>query len=217
MRIPAELARFTVAVVILLGSAVLLSLHRHNEVVPHPEPLAGFPARLGDWTGREQIIGDDVLQTLGPGDFLSRSYRKDAVTPPVDVFLGYFPSQKQGNTIHSPLHCLPGAGWTFVASRRMRLEVPGRAPIEINRHVIAKGTSRQLVLYWYEGHGRSIASEYWARAYLVLDSMRLNRTDQAIIRVTTPLSPLESESAAERRVTQFAQLLVPTLRRYIPD
>lgn len=213
----ADLVRFAAAVAILLGSAVFLNRHRHSEVVPHPVPLASFPVRLGDWTGKEQLIGDDVLQTLGPGDFLSRSYHKNASTPPVDLFLGYFPSQKQGNTIHSPLHCLPGAGWTFVASQRIQLDIPGRARMEINRHIIAKGGARELVLYWYQGHGRTMASEYWARAYLALDSMRLNRTDQAIIRIITPLPPFESEEVAQQRARQFAQLLVPELGRYIPD
>jgi len=51
---------------------------------------------------------------------------------------------------------------------------------------------RQLVLYWYQTHGRIIASEYSAKPYMVLDSIRMNRTDAALVRVITPLDRSET-------------------------
>ncbi len=77
-------------------------------------------------------------------------------------FAAYFPSQRTGDTIHSPQNCLPGAGRTPIEFSRMPLERPGRPAITVNRYVIAKGIDRMLVLYWYEAHGRVVASEYWA-------------------------------------------------------
>ena len=29
----------------------------------------------------------------------------------INLYIAYFPTQKAGDTIHSPNHCLPGAGW----------------------------------------------------------------------------------------------------------
>ena len=55
--------------------------------------------------------------------------------------------------------------------------------IEVNRVVIEKGLDRQVVLYWYQSHGRVVASEYWGKIYTVVDAIRLNRTDAALVRV----------------------------------
>ena len=45
-------------------------------------------------------------------------------TPPVSLFIGYFPTQRTGQSIHSPQNCLPGAGWTFASSKTIYLERP---------------------------------------------------------------------------------------------
>src|SRR5271165_1813028 len=66
----------------------------------------------------------------------------------------------------SPKHCLPGAGWHPTESSRISISLPGIAPFEANRYVIAKGDERELVLYWYWAHDRALASEYWAKFYL---------------------------------------------------
>lgn len=157
------------------------------------------------------------LEVLGPGEFLSRIYNSSATEPYIDLFLAYFPSQKTGDTIHSPKNCLPGAGWTPIESGRMQLERPDGSAIDANRYLLEKGDSRLLVLYWYQSHGRAVASEYWAKYYLVADAIRMNRTDGALVRVITPVISGESVAAAERRAVGFNNNLVPFLDRYIPD
>ena len=61
----------------------------------------------------------------------------------------------------------------------------------------------RLVLYWYWAHGRGVASEYWAKYYLVKDSIKMNRSDGALVRITTPLNPGETADAAEQRLLPF--------------
>ena len=73
-----------------------------------------------------------------------------------------------------------------------------------------------LVLYWYLAHDRAVASEYWAKFYLVTDAMRLNRSDGSLIRVTTPLRQGESIDAAQQRLTSLAGNLTPIIDRYVP-
>ena len=136
--------------------------------------------------------------------------------PYIDLFLVYFPSQRTGDTIHSPKHCLPGAGWLPVESSRVTLNLPGHLPFLANRYVIAKGTDRQLVLYWYLAHDRAIASEYWAKFYLVTDSIRLNRSDGSLVRLTTQLRPRETSDAAQARLISFASTFTPLLNQYVP-
>ena len=210
-------SRFAIVAVLLAATALFLHARSRNEVLVPRAPLAGFPLQLGEWTGTDFQIQQDVRDVLGAGDFLLRVYRNSLVRQPyVDLFLAYFPSQRAGDTIHSPKHCLPGAGWVPVESGRVTLNLPGHSPFPANRYVIAKGTDRQLVLYWYLAHDRALASEYWAKFYLVADSIRLNRSDGSLIRVTTSLRPDETTDAAQARLISFAGQFTPLLSRYVP-
>ncbi len=211
-------ARFIVAVVLLAGTALLLQARSRNEVFPPRAPLASFPERLDTWSGADVEITKEIRDVLGPGDFLLRIYRPDDRTKPdTDLFIAYFPSQRAGDTIHSPKNCLPGAGWTPIDSQHTTLSLEGHAPFVVNRYVIAKGTDRQLVLYWYWAHNRAVASEYWARVYLVTDSIRMNRSDGALVRITSRILPGETVDSAMQRVLPFAGKVVPLLNQYIPQ
>jgi EpsI family protein len=209
--------RFLAVAVLIAGTGLLLQARGRNEVFPPRLPLQSFPARLGPWTATDVAIEKEVLDVLGPGDFLLRDYRpQDHTHLAIGLFIAYFPSQRAGDTIHSPKHCLPGAGWLPVENRRTTLSLPGHAPFPANLYVISKAESRQLVLYWYWAHDRGVASEYWAKFYLVADSMRMNRSDGALVRITTPMYPGETVQAAESRVLPFANEIGPLLDTYIP-
>ena len=209
--------RFLLAVILLASTAVFLQARGGAEHIPDRLPMASFPKQLNGWNGADVSIDQDQLDVLGAGDFLLRVYRKEAVNQPyVDLFIAYFPSQRAGDTIHSPKNCLPGAGWHPVEASRIDISLPGHQTFPANRYVIAKGQDQQLVLYWYWAHDRAVASEYWAKFYLVADSMRLNRSDGSIVRVTTPLRSGESADAAQQRLLSFSGGVVPLLNQYIP-
>ena len=210
-------ARFLVAAALLAVTAIFLHARSRNEVLPMRQPLKAFPQQLGEWSGTDVAISQDVLDVLGQGDFLLRVYQDDSGrNPDVDLFLAYFSSQRAGDTIHSPKNCLPGAGWSPIEASRISISSPGRAPFLANRYIIAKGAERQLVLYWYWAHDRAVASEYWAKFYLVADSIRMNRSDGSLVRVTTPLRSGESSDAALDRLLAFAGKVVPVLNSFVP-
>jgi EpsI family protein len=208
--------RFAVAALLLTGAALFLHARHRDEVVVSRRQFSSFPESVGVWTGRDENISQDVLETLGPGDFLARTYQADSVAYlPVSLFVAYFPSQRFGSTVHSPKNCLPGAGWSAVESGTVPISLPGQAPFLANRYLIAKGAERGLVLYWYRAHDRSTASEYWAKLYLLEDSIRFDRSDGALIRFTTEVAPQESEADAERRLMYLLRDIVPILGPYL--
>lgn len=212
-----SIARFVPVALLLILTAMFLQARSRGEVFPSRQPLPSFPQQLGSWEGADVAIDPDALQVLGPGDFLLRVYQDQQTTqPPVDLFIAYFPSQRAGDTIHSPKNCLPGAGWAPVQSGRMKLSTANHRPFAVNRYVIAKGDSRQLVLYWYWAHDRGVASEYWAKYYLVADSIRMNRSDGSLVRLKTPILPGETADAAQQRLLPFAGRILPLLDDYIP-
>jgi EpsI family protein len=89
----------------------------------------------------------------------------------------------------------------------------------VNRYLIQKGLDRQLVLYWYQGRGRIIGSEYWSKIYLVVDAARLNRTDAAIVRVVIPLrgQAANDEAVAEQDAIDFVNAFMPQLSQFLPN
>jgi EpsI family protein len=189
------------------------------ELVPLRESLDNFPTTIDRWAGRDAPkFTDDIMAILGVDEYVNRIYvaPSEAYT---SLYIGYYQSQREGDTIHSPLNCLPGAGWIPMVTGRTAIQVQGRtAPIEVNRFVIQKGLDRQVVLYWYQSHGRVIADEYWSKAYMIYDAMRFNRSDAAMIRVVSPVLPSDKgDAAAERRVTEFVQALFPLLGTYLPS
>jgi EpsI family protein len=206
--------------VLAVGALLVLTgvfLHRHDQPERNPprEELTTFPYELGSWSGVDLPITQDVREILGPGDFLYRRY-SSAGGSFIELFAAYFPSQRTGDTIHSPKNCLPGSGWIPVKAGHLTIPGPDHSQIIVNRYVVAKGEHQQLVLYWYQAHNRVTASEYWAKWYLISDSIRLNRSDGALVRVMSPRANHESMGAVEQRLVEFAGEITPLLNRYIP-
>jgi EpsI family protein len=209
--------RFALATALIAVTAILLQARGRNEVMPRRLPLSSFPAQLANWDSVEIEQDAKTLEVLGPGDFLERVYQDpDEKLPNVDLFLAYFPSQRAGDTIHSPQHCLPGSGWNPEENVRVTLSLPGHGPFPANRYVVSKAGERELVLYWFWAHDRGVASEYWAKYYLVKDAIRMNRSDGSLVRFVTPMLSGETPDAAQQRLLPFTSAVAPLLDDYIP-
>jgi EpsI family protein len=208
--------RFLPLAALLSLCAVILHGRGNEEILPSRESSASFPRQVGDWEGKDQVVDAETRRVLGAGDFLDRRFRESNSGPAMDLFLAYYESQRTGDTIHSPKNCLPGAGWAPVTWSRLQLTDFNGKSIWVNRYVVGRRLDRMLVLYWYQAHGRVITSEYWAKFYLIADSIRLNRSDGGLVRIVTPITRDETEQQAQERSTRFARLVLPLLDRFIP-
>jgi EpsI family protein len=209
--------RFWFAVLLLSAAAVVLHVRPNADRNPPTDPLAQFPETVAGYSGADQVIDQDTLDVLGSGEFLSRIYTTSSPTPPVSLFIGYFATQRTGQTIHSPKHCLPGSGWTFESSKYLTLTDAANKPHRVGEYIIGNGYQKDFVIYWYEAHGRSVADEYMAKLYLVADAIRMNRTDGALVRVITPVVPGETIADAKARAEAFTGKAAPLLPRFVPD
>lgn len=208
--------RFLPVLILIAATAALLQAHERPEIVPPHNALSNFPMQIGSWSGTPLSLSADELAVLGPGEFLLRDYQQPANEPSVNLYIAYFPSQRTGDTIHSPKNCLPGAGWVPDESTRMAIQTAAGGSILVNRYIISKGLTRALVLYWYQAHGRVTPSEYWAKIFLVTDAIRMNRTDGALVRVVTEIPAGESEGVTQTRALSFTHRILPLLDSYIP-
>jgi EpsI family protein len=209
--------RFGTAALLMLATALVLQAHSRSEFFPPRASLSSLPSQIDGWTGTDSALDQQTLDILGPGEFLIRDYENASQPQPwINLYIAYFPTQKMGDTIHSPNHCLPGAGWVPTSREMVQITRPDGTSFPVNRYVVSKSGERQLVLYWFQAHGRAVASEYWAKYYLVSDSVRMNRSDGGLVRLMTPMLGGESADAAEARIMKLGSQLLPLLDSYIP-
>ena len=198
------------------GLATFLVSARH-EILPQRSPFATFPTALGEWRGRPSSLGADVEKGLGLTDYvLSDFAKKDGRQ--VNLYVAYYASQRNGLSPHSPSVCIPGNGWQITDLERTNYRSSDSSvSLPLNRVIIARGDQKQLVYYWFEERGMKIANEYLSKLYLLKDAMFKNRTDGALVRLTTPLYPGENESDADKRLQEFTRVVVPNLVGYLPS
>jgi EpsI family protein len=206
--------RFWGIVLALVAAAVGLHALSHGTPVLLSRPLNGFPLELGSWQGRDVPIDRDILKVAAVDDYLNRVYRTTDGRA-VGLYVGYYESQQTGDAIHSPKNCLPGSGWQPVVAGHLNISLPNGTLAPVNLYVIEKGLDRQLVLYWYQSHGRIIASEYSAKYYMVRDALRMNRTDSALVRIVMPFK--QDRPVAQASAVAFAEQLLTPLQVFIPN
>jgi EpsI family protein len=222
--------RILIVSALLISGAIYLTAASRSEPTPIRRPLSELPNAIGMWLeDRSSEFDKDTLNVLGVNDYINRSYNGPNMGQ-VGLYIGYYVSQRQGGTIHSPLNCLPGSGWNPIEKDILNIPIPSdfrinastvgeRQEIRINRIVIQKEIDKQVVLYWYHSHGRVIASEYLGKIFTVLDALRSNRTDAALVRVISPVNG-QQESAqkqAEEQAIDFVKALFPMLGNYLPE
>jgi EpsI family protein len=187
----------------------------HGEEIPVTRSLKVFPMEIGGWKGEAGWLSSEVLDILRVDDYMMRDYSLDGRE--LGLYVGFFKSQREGQLIHSPKHCMPGAGWNPISSDFVMIDILGMdKPIKAVRMVIQKGDRKQLVVYWYQTGKSYTANEYTQKAQLVWNALRYNRTDGSLFRVT---AMLDNRSMEETYKLQegFIKIIVPELRGYLPS
>ena len=208
---------FGIVAAIMLVTAITLQARSSTEIIPPHPPLASLPRQIDDWKGSDESVSPDDLKILGNPEYLLRTYEVPTQDQPwFNLYIVYFPSQRAGDTIHSPEHCLPGAGWIPTLREVIRLPRLDGSYIPVNRYVVSKSSERQLVLYWFQAHGRVVSSEWRSKYYLISDSIHMHRSDGGMVRLMTPMLEGESPEAAQARMMKLASQIIPLLDSYIP-
>ena len=208
--------RFGALLVLIIAFGLLVNAWSYlGEAHVERKELKDFPQTVGTWQriGRDQILDDATLKVLRASDYLLRDFRAPEGQV-ANLYVGYYASQRTGATYHSPLNCLPGSGWILSEPGKATITTPDGTSFVANKYVIQNGDYKSLMVYWYEGRGRNVASEYWGKVYTVLDSVRLRRSDGAMVRVTVPIG--DSEAAAEKAAIEFASAASTVLPEYVP-
>jgi EpsI family protein len=204
--------------VLFAGQAMLFYLLPGVHSVPLPRPLTEFPAEIGNWRSvQEGVVDEEVRDVLRADDLLTRTYVSAVSGIPANLFVAFFETQSEGQAPHSPKNCLPGSGWVPTRSGTVTLHpADGSPPVTVNRYLVSRGDQHSLVLYWYQSKYRVVASEYFAKIYLVADSMVHRRTDTSLVRIVTPVAGGDS-TRAEEMALDLARVAYPAMRDFWPE
>lgn len=203
---------FVVIAFLAVGAAGAVAVGGRVEHLPERLDFESFPSSFGEWRGRDNSLDSIVLDALKLDDYLLADYR-NADGQAVNFYVAYYGSQRSGASVHSPRSCLPGGGWRIESHTQVTLDEGLRA----NRFIIRMGESRQLVYYWFKQRDRIITNEFSVKWYMLLDALMRNRTDGALVRLTTVLRSGEDAEAGDVRLRAFAHEIAAPLSQYVPD
>ena len=215
----ASAAMITTAALMVGASLAWQAAPERGATAIDRDPFAIFPRDLGDWRqlGAPHILDAGVAETLAADDYRSVTLQNNGAEATVELFMAWYADQSQGG-VHSPEICLPGGGWEIAWLERSDLtqEMGWERPFMVNRAIIQKGETRMMVFYWFEQKGRKIAWDMAAKYWLLVDGVKTGRTDGALVRLTTPILPTESDAAAEVRLMDVLRQTMEPLPRFIP-
>ena len=207
------------ALITLAVTVAFVAIPSPPAVLVDRDPFALFPRAIGAWTGQVERLDPDVEKVLGANDYINATYLAPGEAEYVNFFAAFYLKQTEGSGIHSPEVCLPVGGWEVFSITPTRVSVPGTiyGNFTVNRAVIQKGLSKQLVYYWFEQRGKRMTNDYLAKASVVWDSLTIGRTDGALVRFVTVIGPDETEAEAEARMQRFMAVALAKLPRFIPE
>lgn len=205
--------RFSIVCLLLAATFVYMDLHSEGQA-PINRPFQEFPGTLGGWrTVAQMELDEQVLDTLKPTDYLSRTYEGRGGRT-IQLYIGYHGGGKNGGEIHSPKHCLPGTGWYKASSEKIKLSVGGEE-INLVKALYQKGEVRELFYYWFQVGGRTLSDEFSLKLAQVANSILRGRRDSTFVRITVPVdTDLEQSSASGR---QFIEDWYPLIKSFLPS
>ncbi len=210
-------SKFWLLIAILLFGGVFINwFEQRGEASVQRKPLSEFPVNLGEWRqkGNEIKFGEQTESVLKTTDYTMREYLLPNGRQ-ANIYVGYYASQRTGATYHSPQNCLPGAGWIMKEPEAIQITTASGKTFEANRFIIENGVYKEILIYWYQGRGRAVASEYKDKIYTVWDSIMRQRSDSAMVRVMTSVGDSESESTAS--AVKLSAQLAENLDEFVPE
>jgi len=209
--------RTIIASIIMISTMICVHYMSYSEDVKLNKPFPTFPKKIGEWTGKEEHFDQAVYDVLGVSDsYLADYFNHEGSN--VQLYIGYYKSQKEGQQIHSPKNCMPGSGWNITETSLEDITLKGDVSkkIKVIKLLLEKDRQKQVVLYWYQSNGRFISSEYAQRIYMVVDSVTKHRSDGSFIRLISPVINNDEEMAV-KHLKDFTSELIPILKEYIPS
>jgi exosortase D (VPLPA-CTERM-specific) len=211
---------FASCLLLLVATILSLNLSGQQDLLPMRRHFVNFPLQINAWRGVEVGMEQKYVDTLRLDDYIIANYTRPSDATPVNFYVAYYNSQRQGASAHSPKSCIPGDGWQigdFEQKEIPALKLSNGQPFTVNRVVISKGDAKHLVYYWFQQRGRIITNEYLVKWFLLWDALTRKRTDGALVRLVIPLVEKDSIAQGDQTLAAFIQEGIPLLKDYVPN
>jgi len=179
----------------------------------HPAPLINdlrdFPRSIGNYTGVEQSPVLEGLTGNGADAELSRTY-SDGRNGNYQLYVGYyaFQEQKKKVTNHRSRELLRNA-------KVYPFPTPRSAEGKINGLVSERKGVKRLVVYWYDVDGKNILNPYTVILNSAVSGLLRNRTNAAIVVISTDYDPDSDIPSQIRMHSGFAKEVDILLGEYL--
>jgi exosortase D (VPLPA-CTERM-specific) len=216
---PRRSSAFWVSLVLVMAMLLVsLAIPEREEVVPARKNLSEFPVQLGQWRGDHGQLAQIYIDQLKVEDNIVSAFQ-DNQGHIVDFYVAYYGSQRKGASAHSPRSCMPGGGWQLQDLQEVTIEGVelSNRPLQVNRVVIQMGDRKQLVYYWFQQRGRNLTNEFEVKWYLFVDALLKNRTDGALVRLSTVIQPGDTVADGDQRIRHLLENITPLMQDYVPD
>lgn len=184
----------------------------NGQTISPLKPFSTFPKEIAEWTGIEDFFSPRVYKAVGVDDSVL-IYYSNKKNQNIQLYLGYYRSQREGDLIHSPKNCMVGSGWEIIETSLESVDIAPGKKINIIKLILEKNAQKQVVLYWFHSRGRIINSEYKQKIYLVIDSIFRNRTDGSFVRFISPAGSDYDDTI--KYMKKFIIAFFPYLNEYI--
>jgi exosortase D (VPLPA-CTERM-specific) len=200
-----------IALSLVFIAAPLVTRAAQAPPVKLKESFLSFPMQLGPWRGQDVPIDPEMVKATKSDAHLNAEFSRPG-KPPITLWIAYYESQKKsGGFVHSPKLCLTGGGWTELTTGTEQID-KGHP---VNSMLVEQMGNRVLFYYWYMQRGRWVTNEYYNKLFMGYDGLFRHRTDGALIRLSTPVTP--DIQTAQERLKAFARVLIPILSNFIPN
>jgi exosortase D (VPLPA-CTERM-specific) len=214
---PFRLISLQFLIILLLMGATAAGVQgvSSRERTPLKKPFNQFPDVVGGWTAKKQTMEKMYLDELNLNDYLLADFRNSRGEL-INCYVAYSDYQSKGKASHSPASCLPGSGWELKEPDKIPVADGSGRLITVNRAMMVMGTDRRLTYYWFDQRGRIMTDLYQIKLFNILDSVVLNRTDGALVRLITQLKENETPAMADIRLKEFIKQFNPALNGFLP-
>lgn len=199
-------SRYLGTTAVLVGALVAGNLTERRIPERLAFPLEQISQQIAGWraTG-DYTLPPPTIHALNATAYLARGYQRGDQR--LDLFVAYYAQQRAGESMHSPKHCLPGAGWEIWQLGSAWVPLVSES-VKINGYSIENTGTREVMFYWYQSKSRIVASEYLGKVLLARDTLLTGRTGGSIVRITLADTP-----AAYHEGVGFASKVIPEVWR----
>jgi hypothetical protein len=152
---------YVVAIILLIISGVtyrvLASLLKNTIETPIklPVPLSAFPVQIGNWTGKDVPIPENIQRVSQNDDFISRLYVNESTNLFAHLYVAYSARPRE-MLWHKPEVCYVGSGWVLDSTTKSDIfSISGRKiPCVFYRFHIPTVYEEKIVLNFYVLNGQ---------------------------------------------------------------